>query len=57
MKKVLSFIFIFILFTVHASALELDISSKSGSYYIAFQTMGGGNSGITLQLHNVSLKP
>ena len=35
----------------------IDISSKSGSYYIAFQTMGGGNSGITLQLHNVSLKP
>ena len=33
MKKVLSFIFIFILFTVHASALELDISSKSAILY------------------------
>ena len=33
MKKVLSFIFIFILFTVRASALELDISSKSAILY------------------------
>ena len=38
MKKVLSFIFIFILFTVHASALELDISSQNAILY----NMDGG---------------